>query len=82
MKKTTKRREQFILADALYEMGMEFDIIEKISGITPQELLMKQANIIDFQDEESDNMSNKKNKLSYQEPRNKETNNRGSNPDD
>ena len=64
--KTKKKKEQFEIADVLFEMGMDFDVIESVSGVTPQELLLNKINILDFQEENDDN-----NKDSYQESRNK-----------
>jgi hypothetical protein len=49
--KTSKKKEQFKIANVLFEMGMDFDIIEKISGITSQELLLDKINLIEFEEE-------------------------------
>ena len=46
-------------------MGMDFDVIESVAGVTPQELLLNKINILDFQEEIDDN-----NNDSYQESRN------------
>lgn len=62
--KTKKKREQFLMADVLFEMGMDFDVIEKVSGITPQELLLNKINILDFEQESVDNIDD-----SHQESR-------------
>ena len=62
--KTKKKREQFIMADVLFEMGMDFDVIENISGITAQELLLNKINLLDFDSEEDDNIND-----SHQESR-------------
>lgn len=51
--KTSKKREQFVIADVLFEMGLDFDVIETISGINSQELLLNKINLIEF-DEDSD----------------------------
>ena len=40
----------------MFEMGMDYEVIEKISGITAQELLLKKINMIDFIDEKSHNL--------------------------
>ena len=53
--KTKKNKEQFEIARVLYEMGMDFDVIENISGITPSELLLLQANLVDFDGKVLDN---------------------------
>ena len=53
--KTKKNKEQFEIARVLYEMGMDFDVIENISGITPSELLLLQANLVDFDSKVLDN---------------------------
>jgi len=63
--KTRKKKEQFEIANVLFEMGMDFDVIESVSGVTPQELLLNKINILDFQEEIDDN-----NNDSYQESRN------------
>lgn len=55
--KTKKKKEQFEIANVLYEMGMDFDVIETIAGITPQEILLNKINFIQFEERE-----NKKNK--------------------
>ena len=61
--KTRKKKEQFEIANVLFEMGM--DVIESVAGVTPQELLLNKINILDFQEEIDDN-----NNDSYQESRN------------
>lgn len=50
--KTKKKREQFAVADALFEMGLDFDIIETISGISSTELLLNKINLIEFEEKE------------------------------
>ena len=50
--KTKKKREQFLVADALFEMGMDFDVIETISGITSKELLLHKINLIEFDEKD------------------------------
>lgn len=62
--KTKKKREQFLMADVLFEMGMDFDVIEKVSGVTPQELLLNKINILDFDQDREDNIGD-----SHQESR-------------
>ena len=52
--KTKKKKEQFQIAETLFEMGLDFDIIETISGIDPTELLLKQIDLIDFEDEDKE----------------------------
>ena len=46
--KSKKKKEQFQIANVLFEMGMDFDVIETISGVTPQELLMDKIDLIEF----------------------------------
>ena len=58
--KSKKKKEQFQIANVLYEMGMDFDVIETISGITPQELLMDKIDLIEF--DEKDEQTKIKNK--------------------
>lgn len=53
--KTKKKKEQFEIAKVLFEMGMDFDVIENISGISPSELLLLQANLVDFEKDHKDN---------------------------
>ena len=61
--KTKKKKEQFEIAKVLFEMGMDFDVIENISGISPSELLLLQANLVDFEKDPIDNKkTNNKNK--------------------
>ncbi|MGN1344187.1 MAG: hypothetical protein ACI4U3_06365 [Traorella sp.] len=61
--KTKKKKEQFEIAKVLFEMGMDFDVIENISGISPSELLLLQANLVDFDKNPIDNKkTNNKNK--------------------
>lgn len=79
--KKNKKKEQFEIAKALYELGLDFEVIEDVAGVTAQEFLMSQANLIDFPEETHDNKGVKKNKPSYQEPRHKGTNKRGSSPE-
>lgn len=62
--KTKKKKEQFEIANVLFEMGMDFDVIESVAGVTPQELLLNKINILDFQEEIDDNSND-----SYQESR-------------
>lgn len=50
--KTTKKREQFAIADTLFEMGLDFDVIETISGISPSELLLHKIDLIEFDEED------------------------------
>ena len=45
--KTKKKKEQFLLADTLFETGMDFDIIETITGVNASELLGILLNIKD-----------------------------------
>lgn len=49
--KLNKKREQFEIANTLYEMGLDFDVIEKISGVTAQELLLNKIDLVEFEDE-------------------------------
>ena len=63
--KKKKKKEQFEIAKVLFEMGMDFDVIENISGISPSELLLLQANLVDFEKDDIDNKktSNKNKKI-------------------
>ena len=60
--KSKKKKEQFKIANVLFEMGMDFDVIETISGVTPQELLMDKINLIEFEEPLKDKKKNKKKK--------------------
>ncbi len=42
---TRKKKEQLLLADTFFEMGMDYEVIEKITGITGEELLLYKINI-------------------------------------
>ncbi len=64
--KTKKKKEQFEVADVLFELGMDFDVIQDISGVTPQELLLNKINILDFEEDIDNNEED-----SYQESRHK-----------
>ena len=58
--KSKKKKEQFQIANVLFEMGMDFDVIETISGVTPQELLMDKIDLIEFENTEEEKKKNKK----------------------
>ena len=58
--KSKKKKEQFKIANVLFEMGMDFDVIETISGVTPQELLMDKIDLIEFENHIEENNKNKK----------------------
>ena len=58
--KSKKKTEQFKIANVLFEMGMDFDVIETISGVTPQELLMDKIDLIEFENNIEENNKNKK----------------------
>lgn len=51
--KTNKKKEQFEIANTLFEMGLDFDVIKEISGVEAQELLMNKINLIEFEDDHS-----------------------------
>lgn len=46
--KTNKKREQFEIAEILFEMGLDFDVIETISGVSSSELLLHKINLVEF----------------------------------
>jgi hypothetical protein len=58
--KSKKKKEQFQIANVLFEMGMDFDVIETISGVTPQELLMDKIDLIEFENNIEEKNKNKK----------------------
>lgn len=59
--KSKKKKEQFQIANVLFEMGMDFDVIETISGVTPQELLMNKIDLIEFEEKKENKKSKNKN---------------------
>ena len=46
--KTTKKKEQFEVANALFEMGMDCDVIKVISGVDSKELFLHKINKMKF----------------------------------
>ena len=60
--KTNKSKQIFELAETMFEMGMDYEVIEKISGISAHELLLKKINMIDFNEEKSHNLKAKSKK--------------------
>lgn len=46
--KTKKKREQFEIAETLFEMGLDFEVIEAISGISASELLLHKINLVEY----------------------------------
>ncbi len=62
--KTNKPKEQFDIASTLFEMGMDYEIIEKITGITGTELFLNKINMIDFDKQKGDNLNVKRKKSS------------------
>lgn len=52
--KSKKKKEQFQIANTLFEMGLDFDVIEKISGVNSQELLMNKIDLIEFEEEKKE----------------------------
>ena len=58
--KSKQKKEQFQIANVLFEMGMDFDVIETISGVTPQELLMDKIDLIEFDNNGEEKSKNKK----------------------
>ena len=49
--KAKKKKEQFQIANTLFEMGLDFDVIEKISGVSAQVLLLNKINLVEFEEE-------------------------------
>ena len=49
--KAKKKKEQFQIANTQFEMGLDFDVIEKISGVSAQELLLNKINLVEFEEE-------------------------------
>lgn len=52
--KTKKKKEQFEIAETLFEMGLDFDVIKAISGISSKEYFMHKINMVDFEDNEDE----------------------------
>ncbi len=86
--KAKHKKEQLQIANALFELGMDFEVIENICGVDATDLLLNKAGLLDCDEENVDSKRNldnnievKENSLSYQESRSKGTNKRDSNPD-
>lgn len=62
--KTYKPKEQFVVADILFEMGMDYEVIEKVTGINSQELFLNRINMIDFKEKKVHNLNVKSEKSS------------------
>lgn len=62
--KTYKPKEQFVVADILFEMGMDYEVIEKVTGINSRELFLNRINMIDFKEKKVDNLNVKSKKSS------------------
>lgn len=60
--KSKKKKEQFQIANVLFEMGMDFDVIKTISGVTPQELLMNKIDLIEFEESSKEQTKKRKNR--------------------
>ena len=60
--KSKKKKEQFQIANVLFEMGMDFDVIKTISGVTPQELLMNKIDLIEFEEKSKEQTKKRKNR--------------------
>lgn len=58
--KTNKKEEQFILAQMFFEMGMDYEVIEKITSITGEELLLNKLNMIEFKKNDETNLNTNK----------------------
>lgn len=88
MKKSqSPKKEQIQIANALFELGMDFDVIKNIAGVDATDLLLAKAGLLDFEKgnldnkvQLDDNIQDKENNSSYQESRHKGTNKRDSNP--
>ena len=52
--KTKKKKEQFQIAETLFEMGLDFDVIKTISGINSQEFFMHRINKVEFEKDEDE----------------------------
>lgn len=52
--KTRKKKEQFEIAETLFELGLDFDVIKAISGISSKEYFMHKINRIDFDKNEDE----------------------------
>ncbi|MCH5171374.1 MAG: hypothetical protein J1F31_00875 [Erysipelotrichales bacterium] len=87
--KSKHKKEQVQIAKALFELGMDFNVIKDISGVDATDLLLDKAGLLDYEDENNldsnknltNNILEKENSVSYQESRHKGTNKRDSNPD-
>ena len=63
--KSKKKKEQFQIANVLFEMGMDFDVIKTISGVTPQELLMNKIDLIEFEESSKEQTKKRKNRWRF-----------------
>lgn len=87
--KSKHKKEQIQIANALFELGMDFNVIKDISGVDATDILLDKAGLLDYEDENNldcqqklkNNIFEKENSKSYQESRIKGTNKRDSNPD-
>ena len=80
-------QDQEDVANALFELGMDFDVIKNVSGVDATDLLLAKAGLLKFDElnldsnnDLQDNIQEKENSSSYQESRLKGTNKRDSNP--
>ena len=86
MKKQRLEKGQIDIANALFELGMDFDVIKNVSGVDATDLLLAKAGLLKFDElnldsnnDLQDNIQEKENSSSYQESRLK-GNKRDSNP--
>ncbi len=87
MKKQRLEKGQIDIANALFELGMDFDVIKNVSGVDATDLLLAKAGLLKFDElnldsnnDLQDNIQERENSSSYQESRLKGTNKRDSNP--
>ena len=55
--KTNKKKEQFELAELFFEMGMDYEVIEKITGINGEELLLNKIDMVEFENKEETDLN-------------------------
>lgn len=87
--KSKHKKEQVQIANALFELGMDFNVIKDISGVDATDILLDKAGLLDYENENNldykqnlkNNIFEKENSKSYQESRLEGTNKRDSNPD-
>ena len=56
--KAKHKKEQLQIANALFELGMDFEVIENICGVDATDLLLNKAGLLDCDEETVDSKRN------------------------